>query len=269
MDQTNPMCISQTASTIARLLDESPRQEAAPALRPVLKKVREQFGEARCSRIFMYNPDAVALWIFKKYREQFQPLLEIADVKLRLRSVFPPVTPVCFASMYTGLSPQQHGITKYEKPVLNVPTVFDDVIRAGKKAAIVSTAGDSISEIFLDRPIEYYIYKKPEQCNQKAMELIMEDRHDLIVLYNGNYDYYMHRFGPEGLPSLNALKNNIRVYTQLEKQIRQYWGCHDSVLAFAPDHGCHRKYGLFGDHGIDRPCDMEVPHFYSLIRHRY
>ena len=267
MDRTKPMCISQTASTIIQLLGDDSQKEAAPALRPVLRKAREQFGEAYCSRVFMYNPDAIALWIFKKYREYFRPLLEMADVKLRLRSVFPPVTPVCFASMYTGLSPEQHGIVKYEKPVLEVPTVFDRLIRSDKKAAIVSTAGDSISEIFLDRTIDYYIYKKPEECNQKAMELIKEDQHDLIVLYNGNYDYYMHRFGPEGRLSINALKNNIRVYTQLEKQIRQFWAGHDSVLAFAPDHGCHRKYGLLGDHGIDEPCDMEVAHFYSLIRH--
>lgn len=52
---------------------------------------------------------------------------------------------------------------------------------------------ETLSKIFLDRTIDYYIYKKPEECNQKAMELIKEDQHDLIVLYNGNYDYYMHR----------------------------------------------------------------------------
>ena len=111
--------------------------------------------------------------------------------------MFPPVTPVCFASMYSGLEPQHHGIMKYEKPVLKVNTVFDDLSAAGKRVAIVCTAGDSIAEIFKERPIDYYIYDDHNLCNLKAMELIEQDRHDMIVLYNGNYDWAIHRFRPE------------------------------------------------------------------------
>ena len=46
-----------------------------------------------------------------------------------------------------GLTPDEHGIKKYVKPVLTVDTIFDHFLRAGKKCAIVSTTGDSISEI--------------------------------------------------------------------------------------------------------------------------
>ena len=60
------------------------------------------------------------------------------------------VTPVCFGTMYTGLSPQEHGIMKYRKPVLQVDTVFDYLVKEKKKAAIISTEGDSISRIFLE-----------------------------------------------------------------------------------------------------------------------
>lgn len=58
----------------------------------------------------------------------------------------PSVTPVCFASMYSGVMPEIHGIMRYEKPVLKIKTVFDALAAAGKRCAIVSTEGDSISK---------------------------------------------------------------------------------------------------------------------------
>ena len=58
-----------------------------------------------------------------------------------MRSVVPPVTPVAFASMYSGLQPAQRGIMKYEKPVLGVETVFDRLPEAGKRVAVISTQG--------------------------------------------------------------------------------------------------------------------------------
>jgi len=73
-------------------------------------------------------------------------------------SVMPSVTPVCFASMYTGAMPNVHGIQAYEKPVLSTDTVFDAFIRADLKPAIVSTANDSISCIFLERDMDYFIF---------------------------------------------------------------------------------------------------------------
>lgn len=79
----------------------------------------------------MYHPDAVAMWIYEKYRAHFAQLEKRAALRLPMRSVVPPVTPVAFASMYSGLQPAQHGIMKYEKPVLGVETVFDRLPEAG------------------------------------------------------------------------------------------------------------------------------------------
>ena len=73
---------------------------------------------------------------------------------------------------------------KYEKPVLKIATAFDALAAAGKRCAIVSTEGDSISKIFLERNIDYYIYPSVEECNAKALELIDSDEYDFITLYN-------------------------------------------------------------------------------------
>ena len=75
----------------------------------------------------------------------------------------------------------------------------------------------------------------------------------------------MHRGGPETPWSLHALKANINTYCTLHDAIRQHWHSHNTALAFAPDHGCHRQYGLLGQHGIDAPCDMHIRHFWRFL----
>ena len=260
-------CITQVAGTILSLLDVPSDAQMAQPIPEVLKKAQEKFDSPKCDRVVMYNPDAIALWIYKKYyNKYFGKLEQDADLILPMLSVFPPVTPVCFGSMYSGLQPEIHGIQSYTKPVLRCETVFDRLITAGKKAAIVSTAGDSISLIFLERKMDYFIFKTVKKCNDKAAELIKDDKYDLIVLYNTDYDYWMHRSSPTGIPAKNALKKNVSEYLALKELISKEWqGKHKTALAFAPDHGCHRWLGLLGSHGIDAPCDMNTVHGWSFI----
>ena len=256
--------ITQVAATVDALLGVPCHGGAAALLAPVLNQAAASFS-APCDRVFLYNPDAIAQWIYAGHRPLFAPLEVRVDLGLGMLSVYPPVTPACFASMYSGLSPAVHGIQAYVKPVLTVDTIFDDLPLAGRRVAIVSTEGDSISLIFKGRAVDYYIFPTVERCNQQAMDLIRQDRHDLIVLYNGNYDHWMHRGGPETPWALRALRENINIYCALHDAIREHWAGHNTALAFAPDHGCHRQYGFWGQHGIDAPCDMQIRHFWKFL----
>jgi len=213
----------------------------------------------------MYNPDAIALWLFQKYTALFEKAFLHSNIQIPLLSVMPSVTPVCFASMYTGAMPNVHGIQAYEKPVLKTDTVFDAFLRAGMKPAIVSTTNASISRIFLERDIDYFIYETHEECNNKAMELIDSDIHDLIVLYNGNYDDTMHHFGTESDKALDELKQNIETYSMLVAHIEKHWSNHRTMIGFCPDHGCHEIDGNLGSHGLDMAEDMNIIHFYRFI----
>lgn len=263
------ICITRTASTVLSLLGVSAPAEMAPPIGQVLQAADGRFspleGVPVCDRVFLYNPDAIAMWIYEKYADYFTEMEKLTDLRLNMLSVVPPVTPVCFGSMYSGLQPADHGILKYEKPVLKVTTLFDLLAKAGKKAAIVSTEGDSISRIFLEREMDYFIHPHKETCNQKALELIAGDKYDCIVLYNGDYDYHMHRHTPEGKRALRALCENIDTFMELHAAIRTHWNAHRTALAFAPDHGCHKAYAFLGAHGKNLPCDMNIPHFYSLL----
>ena len=260
-------CITQVAGTILSLLDVPSDAQMDKPVPEVLDKAQEKFAAPKCDRVVMYNPDAIALWIYQKYyKKYFARLEQNTDLIMPMLSVFPPVTPVCFGSMYSGVQPAVHGIQRYTKPVLRCETVFDRLIAAGKKAAIVSTAGDSISLIFLERQMDYFIYKTVKECNDKAAELIKKDEYDLIVLYNTDYDYWMHRSSPTGIPAKIALKKNVAEYIELKELIKAKWqGKYKTALAFAPDHGCHRLYGLLGTHGINEPCDMNTVHGWSFV----
>lgn len=268
LDSFNKTCITQVASTILSLLELPKGDRMSDPIEEVLSCAEKNFGRVqKCDRIVMYNPDAIALWIYGKYHSKyFEKLEKQTDLMLPMLSVFPPVTPACFGSMYSGLLPSEHGIQSYTKPVLKCQTVFDKLIEAGKKVAIVSTKGDSISLIFLERKMDYFIYKTVKECNEKAAELIKSDTYDVIVLYNTDYDYWMHRSSPTGLPAQNALKKNVAEYLSLKELVTNEWKSkHRTALAFAPDHGCHRWLWLLGTHGINEPCDMNTVHLWSFM----
>ena len=265
MNEYAQNCISSVASSLSEIMGIEAPASAGAANPAFVKMAETAFAGRKADRVLMYNPDAIAHYIFARYTDLLQPVLENTTLALPMQSVMPSVTPVCFASMYSGAMPDVHGIKAYVKPVLTVDTIFDACIRAGKKPAIVSTNGDSISMIFLQRNMDYFLYDTVEEVNTKAKELICEDKYDLIVVYNGNYDSTMHKHGPEAAESLDALKANAKTFDALCALVRENWKAHDTVVAFAPDHGCHLIDGDAGSHGLDQTEDMLIPHFYGAF----
>ena len=243
---------------------EAPQQaaDANPDLCAYLDKME---AAGKCDRIFMYNPDAVAHWISDKYPDFITEVKKLAPLALPLRAVMPSVTPVCFGTMYTGAQPEVHGIRSYTKPVITIDTIFDAILRAGKKCAIVCTDGDSLSRIYNERDMDYFYYPTLDEVNAKAAELIMQDQHDLIVVYNGDYDATMHRWGTEHPLSLGALRSNSHAFAMFASLITSHWQNHKTLLGFAMDHGCHDIDGGCGSHGLDMDEDLDILHFYSVI----
>ncbi len=224
------------------------------------------FGE-KADRVFMYNPDAIAQWIVEKYPEiMFRHTEKYFDLKLPLRSVMPSVTPVCYGTMYTGAQPQVHGIQKYEKPVIKIDTLFDALIRAGKKPAIIADNECSLGKIYLERNMDYFMCETVDQTNAVAAEIIRHDEHDFILVYNGNYDSTMHKTGPESPVALGELRSNVRTFAMFSEIIKKYWGKHNTLVGFAMDHGCHEIDGGCGSHGLETEEDLNITHFYKAYK---
>ena len=243
---------------------EPPKFAAAPS-GDLCAYIDRTLGGKKADRIFMYNPDAIAQWIYEKYPHMFQEAKQVTDAAIPFCTVMPSVTPVCFGTMYTGAQPEIHGIQAYVKPVIQIDTIFDAMLRSGKKPAIVSTANDSMSKIFLEREMDYFIYDTAEKVNAKAAQLILEDKYDFIAVYNGNYDTIMHKFGPESVEALGELRANVRTFGMFNEMIREHWAGHNTLLGFAMDHGCHEIDGGCGSHGLDMEEDLNIVHLYKAI----
>ncbi len=262
----NPYSLDTICAALTSALGIEAPSFAAEPNADLCDFIQKAFDGQKADRIFMYNPDAIAQWIYQKYEAMFAEAKQRADVEIPLCVVMPSVTPVCFGTMYTGAQPDVHGIKAYVKPVITIDTIFDALVRSGKKAAIVSTTGDSMSHIYLERDIDYFIYDTIEQVNAKACELIIKDEYDFIAVYNGNYDSYMHRFGPESCEALGELRANVRAYGMFCELIAEHWKSHNSLVGFAMDHGCHEIDGGCGSHGLDMEEDLNVVHLYKAIK---
>ena len=236
--------------------------DANPQLCAYLDKMQ---AAGKCDRIFMYNPDAIAHWISDKYPDFIAEVKAHAPLALPMQCVMPSVTPVCFGTMYTGAQPAVHGIRADQKPVIKIDTLFDAMLRAGKKCAIVCTDGDSMSRIYNERDMDYFYYPTLDEVNAKAAQLILEDKYDLICVYNGDYDGTMHRWGTEHPLSLGALRSNSHTFAMFASMIAEHWKNHKTLIGFAMDHGCHDIDGGCGSHGLDMDEDLDILHFYGVL----
>lgn len=245
--------------------------DAPSVAEPSGGRLKSLAGDRKCERVVMYNPDAQAEWLVKKYPEIFEPVTSRCHLAYKFATVMPSVTPVCFATMYTGAMPEVHGIRKYEKPVLETDTIFDTLVRAGKKAAIVATKGSSMSIIFGGRDIDYYIIPADADADEKAVkkgiELIKEDKYDFLVIYNGNYDSMMHVTYPESEYAMHWLRHHAdafaRIYSAVSETSKR--SGRTALVGYATDHGVHTNENGRGTHGADIPEDIEITHFYDVI----
>ena len=262
---TNSNSLETICAALAYAMGINPPGCAAEKNSELANYIDKKFDGEKADRIVMYNPDAIAQWVYKKYPEYFCDVKRQTDVEIYLSAVMPSVTPVCFGTMYTGAQPKVHGIQKYEKPVITIESIFDALIAAGKKPALVSYGTSSLSRIFLERDMDYYQFEDGgiSVVNAKAMELILRDEHDFIVIYNGNYDSVMHKNGPESARSLAELRVNDHIFSCLSEMIKMHWKSHNTLVGFAMDHGCHEIDGGCGSHGLDMPEDINIVHLYK------
>lgn len=234
-------------------------------LQTVIEAAHRQLKGTRIDKCLVYAPDAIGTALFREYESYFRPVLRHAPFAVPLQSVTPPKTPVCFASMFTGASPEVHGIRTYEKPVLACDTLFDALARAGKRIAIVAVEDSSIDRIFRERPIDYFPEKYDEQVTNRVLALLETHKYDFIVLYHQEYDDALHATSPRSQQALRALQNHIRSFDVLATACEEHWRDANHSIVFAPDHGAHfDPVAGKGTHLENIPEDMEVTHFFGF-----
>lgn len=265
-DVLNERSLDTLCAALSYSMGIEPPKMAAEANPDLCEYVDKVLEGQKADRVFMYNPDAIGQWIYEKYKSLQVEMEKNFDLELPMQTVMPSVTPVCFGTMYTGAQPSVHGIQKYEKPVISIDTIFDALIRAGKKPCIIAYSNCSLGKIYLERDMDYFIYSNVSQVNAKAAEVILEDKYDFVVVYNGNYDSRMHKFGPESLEALGELRHNVMAFNMFSEMIKTHWKHHNTLVGFAMDHGCHEIDEGAGSHGLSMPEDLNIVHLYKAYK---
>ena len=255
------MDIRSVTPTLCRLMGiEPPSLATAPVLEAVLKA-----APGRVERVLVYAADAIGRVFLDNRPELKKRLVAASDVQVELRSMTPPKTPVCFASMFTGALPEVHGIHKYERPVLTCDTLFDALARAGKRTALVAVRNCSMDIIFRNRPIDYFTEEDDAAVVKRTLSLLSADRFDFIVAYNQEYDDTLHRTRHDGPEALAAAQRYVESFVRLWQATEESWAGHNRALLFVSDHGAHFDAAKGkGDHCEDIPEDMDVLHFWRV-----
>ncbi|MBR7103771.1 MAG: hypothetical protein IKC65_02410 [Lentisphaeria bacterium] len=254
-----------TATVCALCGVEAPSECAGIPIPAVIDQADKLMdGTGKTEKVLLFCADALGQHQKNHYTEEFERIEKCAGLAFLSATVMPSVTPVCYGTIFSGAAPCVHGITKYEKPVLEVDTLFDAFARTGKNVAICAINECSIDKIFRNRKVDYYSFRSDEGSFDCAMDLLKNKDYDLIVCYMTNYDHTMHKtgtFSPEC--DIEARKAADR-FTAFAKEMDNSWKQFNRALVFVPDHGGHNADERHGMHGTDLPEDMLVYHFYRI-----
>lgn len=257
-----PMIQSHTATVCALMQLNCPQAELAPPLAEVLAAAPGR----PLAKALIFAPDALGQHLYRHDAGLFAAYERECSLRIRVQAEMPSVTPVCFASIFTGLAPSAHGINHYTKPVLTCATLFDYALQAGRQVAIVAVADSSIDRIFRQRALDYFSEPDDAGVTQRCLELLAADRHDLILVYQQAYDDTLHAQTPFSPAALQAAADHADAFSRIAAAAHAAWAAYDRLLAVIPDHGAHFDSATGkGDHGLAIAEDLEVNHFYGIF----
>ena len=271
--------IADLTPTVCRLFGVPEPEECAGE---VISAVADQAdklmeGEGLTERGVLFCADALGDVQREHFPADFAAIERVAGFRIPSISMKPSVTPVCYASIFSGAAPCAHGIMKYEKPVLGVDTLFDAFARAGRRVAILSVCNCSIDTIFRRRAVDYYSFhtQRPGDytaADQLAVDFtrrfIAEDSYDLIVCYMTNYDHQMHHHGPYSPETTEQAHLAAERFAAIHEAMEGGWSGYNRLLAFVPDHGGHATDETHGGHGTELDDDMLLSHYYRIDEKR-
>ncbi|MBE6568842.1 MAG: hypothetical protein E7658_01320 [Ruminococcaceae bacterium] len=263
-DHYNYYPLKQFARTIADCMGMSLPEEYAPSIDWAANILKDRMG-GTADRVVLYHADAVPMYVWQKYTNLFAPVYRHTSMSIPFLSTVQSKTPVAHASMYTGLDPEQHGIQTYTRPKLECDTLYDQLIKNGKKVAVIAMENSSFLFIFAGRQMDYFVVKTPSDVLEKATELIRSDEYDVISIHTFEYDNAAHAFGPESKQALNAISTEAENFAFIMEELRKFEDQHRILVSYSPDHGQHLVEGGRGTHGSLMIEDMNILHFFGTI----
>jgi predicted AlkP superfamily pyrophosphatase or phosphodiesterase len=173
-------------------------------------------------------------------------------------SMMPTITPVNFATMLTGASPANHGITNREQP-LALETVFHALRGEGMTSATAARAMSSLGILIsphADRP-GIAASNTDDEVTRIALKAL-EGEASLLWVQLLDVDDAGHAHGPlsqEGYDAASRADSNLRKILGSAHR----GGYSAIVLADHGQHTVEKEGRVQGTHGTDMPQDIVVP----------
>jgi len=181
------------APTVSALLGLRPPREAEV---DIIENVVRDLD--RVSRLAMIVIDAFGMSTWVVHQKASPTFNLLAERSLRtLRSVNPPKTPVAFASMATGASPETHGVRVRTDPLL-LETIFEILREAGKTSAVAARETSSPNYLLAKRADFRGIAESGLDADvlSFAEQIIKESRPDFLLIHFLDVDNASHAYGP-------------------------------------------------------------------------
>jgi predicted AlkP superfamily pyrophosphatase or phosphodiesterase len=225
-----------------------------------IDEVAESIHKTRRLAVVVIDAFGVGTW--EKVKSKTPTFNELRDLHgTVIRSVMSSITPVNFATMLTGASPEVHGIRNREQPLRN-ETIFHVMREAEMVSATAARAKSSLGILIsphADRP-GLAASNLDSEVTEIACRMIDEDV-NLLWVQLLDVDDAGHAYGPYSHESEEAAGRadaNLRLILDAAR-VKGY-----SVMVLA-DHGQHPSSdGPYrGVHGTDMPEDLNVPFLWA------
>ncbi len=233
----------------------------------VLQCAETKLGGGTLEKMLIFCPDGIGEIHRKTKPRIFRSISKASDIRVLGASVMMSVTPVCFASIFSGTSPSIHGISNYRKAMVECETLFDVFPAAGINIALVAYNDCSLDLLFRKRKIDYYSLRS-DIAIQEMTQLLLERRnYDVIICYMNDYDSCSHHTGVFSKESTAQLELAAKRYLDLIKLSDRCWCNYNRMVAFISDHGHHTvqdEKGIHGTHHDNIQEDMLVNHYFRF-----
>lgn len=242
------------APTVCRILGVRPPSSAE---REPLEEVVGTMGSPVRLAVVVIDAFGVSTWTAA--RKETPTFNMLANRHLHMRSVMPTITPVNFATMLTGASPDAHKI-RVRTERLRLETIFDVLRENGMTSATAARALSSLGILispFADRTGLAESNADEEVC-ALAIQALREGV-NLLWVQLLDVDDNGHRYGPlstEGIAAAHTADNHLREIATAASNV----GFGLIVLADHGQHTIERDDGSEGGtHGTDVDEDIYVP----------
>ena len=246
------------APTVAALLGVRP--PAGAEVGPIPQVVAHLVSVRRLAMVVI-DAFGIVTWDYARDRCPTVNALA-ADHWLTIHSVLPAITPVNFATMVTGASPQAHGIHA-RTDRLELETLFDVLRAEGRPTAAVGRALSTVGILLTPLADLRGVAESNEDVEvlDLGLKILREDAPDYLLLQFLDVDSASHRHGPFSPGNAQAVaETDARLRALVGQLAAQEYG-----LLLLADHGQHtapseeQRPGHIGTHDGTVEEDVWVP----------